>query len=48
MALLTFKCGLSIMENLDEIIKEIRENTYDNELADIYLREFLGKEKEYD
>ena len=36
------------MENLDEIIKEIRENTYDYELADIYLREFLGEEKEYD
>ena len=25
------------LENLDEIIKEIKENTYDNELADIYI-----------
>ena len=36
------------MEHLDEIIKEIRENTYDNELADIYIRELLDSEKEYD
>ena len=36
------------MENLDEIIKEIKENTYDNELADIYLRELLDRDKEYD
>ncbi len=36
------------MENLDEIIKEIRENTYDNELVDIYIRELLDREKEYD
>ena len=36
------------MENLDEIIKEIRENKYDNELADIYIRELLDREKEYD
>ena len=34
--------------NLDKIIEEIRENTYDNELADIYLRELLGRDKEYD
>ena len=33
------------MENLDEIIKEIKENTYDNELADIYIRELLDSEK---
>ena len=26
------------MENLDEIIKQIKENTYDNELADKYKR----------
>ena len=36
------------MENLDEIIKEIKENTYDNELADIYIRELLDRDKEYD
>ena len=36
------------MENLDEIVKEIRENTYDNELTDIYIRELLDREKEYD
>ena len=34
--------------NLDKLIKEIRENTYDNQLADIYLRELLDKDKEYD
>ena len=26
------------MEDLDQIIKEIRENAFDNELADIYKR----------
>ena len=26
------------MEDLDQIIKEIRENTYDDELVDIYKR----------
>ena len=35
-------------KNLDKIIKEIRENTYDNELADIYIRELLDRYKEYD
>ena len=34
--------------NLDNIIEEIRENTYDNELADIYLRELLDRYNEYD
>ena len=36
------------MENLDEIIKEIRENGYNQELVDIYIRELLDREKEYD
>ncbi len=36
------------MENLDEIIKEIRSNTYDNELAETYIRELLDKDKNYD
>ncbi len=36
------------MENLDEIIKEIRENIYDKELSDICSRELLDAEKEYD
>jgi hypothetical protein len=36
------------MEDLDRIIKEIRENIYDNELADIYIRELLERDKEYD
>jgi len=31
------------MENIDEIIKEIKENTYDNELADIYKRAFRSR-----
>ena len=34
--------------NLDRIIEEIRENTYDNELANIYLRELLDRDNEYD
>ena len=36
------------MEDLDAIIEEIKENTYDNELADIYIRELLDLNKEYD
>ena len=36
------------MKDLEEIMIEIRENTYDNELADIYKRELLDREKEYD
>ena len=36
------------MENLDEIMKEIKENTYDHELADIYIRELLDHNKEYE
>ncbi len=36
------------MEYLDQIIKEIRLNTYDNELADKYIRELLDSIKEYD
>ena len=36
------------MRNTEEIIKEIYLNAYDNELADISVREFLDREKEYD
>jgi len=36
------------MVDLDQIIKEIRENKYKNDLADIYIRELLDKDKEYD
>ena len=36
------------MEKLEEIIKEINENTYNKELADIYIRELLDRYKEYD
>ena len=36
------------MKNLDEIIKEIEEQAYDNELADIYKRELLDQNKEYE
>ena len=36
------------MEDLDQIIKEIRENIYNNELADTYIRELLDRDKEYD
>ena len=36
------------MEDLDQIIIENRENTYNNDLAEIYIRELLDKDKEYD
>tara|TARA_B100000945_G_C20220284_1_gene520299 strand:- start:327 stop:437 length:111 start_codon:yes stop_codon:yes gene_type:complete len=36
------------MEDLEQIIEEIKENTYDNELADIYIRELLDQNKEYE
>ena len=36
------------MEKLKEFIKEIRDNTYDNEFAYIYMKELLEREKEYD
>ena len=42
------------MENLDEIIKEIRENGYNPELVNNYLldkrfmRELVDKDEEYD
>ena len=36
------------MENLDEIIKEIRDNKYDNEIAEVYTRDLLVREKVYD
>ena len=38
------------MENLvyAETIKEIKKNTYDNELADIYIRELLDQNKQYE
>ena len=34
------------MEDFNQIIKEIREKAYDNELADIYIRELLDSDKE--
>ena len=33
------------MEDLNQIIKKIRENTYNNDLADINIRELLDKDK---
>ena len=36
------------MEDLEEIIEEIKENKYDNQLADIYIRELLDQNKEYE
>ena len=36
------------MEDLYQIIEKIKENTYDNELADIYIRELLDQNKEYE
>ena len=40
--------GLTIMEIPDEIIKEIRESGYDQELVYTYIRELLDSDKEYD
>ena len=40
--------GSTTMKDLDEIIIEIRENTYDNEFADVYIRELFSRGKEYD
>ena len=39
---------LTIMEIPDEIIKEIRESGYDQELVYTYIRELLDSDKEYD
>ena len=36
------------MEYLENLIKDIKENTYDDELADTYIRDLLDREKEYD
>ena len=36
------------MEDLYQIIEQIKENMYDNELADIYIRELLDQNKEYE
>ena len=36
------------MGNLDEFIKEIRENGYYQKLFDIYIKELLDRNKEYD
>ena len=40
--------GLTIMEIPDEIMKEIRESGYDQELVYNYIRELLDSDKEYD
>ena len=36
------------MEIPDEMIKEIRESGYDQELVNNYIRELLDTDKEYD
>ena len=36
------------MEIPDEIMKEIRESRYDQELVYTYIKELLDSEKEYD
>ncbi len=40
--------GLTTLEIPNEIIKEIRESGYDQEIVHTYLRELLDSEKEYD
>ena len=39
---------LTIMEIPDEMLKEIRESGYDQELVYTYIRELLDSDKEYD
>ena len=36
------------MEDLNKIIKEITDNGYDQELVDIFIRDLLEADKEYD
>ena len=43
-----FHIWVEIMEIPDEIIKEIRESGYDQELLYTYIRELLDSDKEYD
>ena len=40
--------GLTIMEIPEEIMKEIRESGYDQELVFTYIRVLLESDKEYD
>jgi len=40
--------GFTIMEIPDEMLKEIRESGYDQELVYTYIRELLDRDKEYD
>ena len=47
-AYIGFNLGLTIMKIPDEIIKEIRESGYDQELVYTYIREILDSDKEYD
>ena len=44
----TFTWGLKIMEIPDEMLREIRESGYDQELVYTYIREILDNDKEYD
>ena len=39
---------VTILEIPDEIMKEIRESGYDQELVYTYIRELLDSDKEYD
>ena len=44
----TVTWGLTIMEIPDEMLKEIRESGYDQELVFTQIRKLLESEKEYD
>ncbi len=44
-AYIAFNLGLTIMEIPDEMLKEIRESGYDQELVYNYIRELLDSEK---
>ena len=40
--------GVDDYGNIDEMLKEIRESGYDQELVYTYIRELLDMDKEYD
>ena len=48
MAVKKYQIGVNDYGNSRGILREIRENIYDYELADINIAELLERDKEYD